>query len=118
MNNRKKGTEFEDMAAKYITEHGYNILEKNYNGRFGEIDIIAHKASVLIFFEVKYRSSMNFGDPSEAVDVRKQRKICHTALEYCAYHGYKENTPCRFDVIAIYPDNSIRHIKNAFDYVQ
>lgn len=62
------------MAAKYITEHGYNILERNYNGRFGEIDIIAHKASVLIFFEVKYRSSMNFGDPSEAVDVRKQRK--------------------------------------------
>lgn len=50
------------MAAKYITEHGYNILERNYNGRFGEIDIIAHKASVLIFFEVKYRSSMNFGD--------------------------------------------------------
>ena len=44
MNNRKKGTEFEDMAAKYITEHGYNILERNYNGRFGEIDIIAHKA--------------------------------------------------------------------------
>ncbi len=118
MNNRKTGTEFEDMAAGYIIKYGYTILERNYSSRFGEIDIIAYKDSTLIFFEVKYRSSIRYGEPAEAVDVRKQRKICHTALIYCTYHGYSEETPCRFDVIAIYPDKSIRHIKNAFEYIQ
>ena len=51
-----------------------------------------------------------------AVDVRKQRRICKTALYYLAKHGYGMDTSCRFDVIAIYGDNSIRHIENAFEF--
>lgn len=51
-----------------------------------------------------------------AVDVRKQRRICKTALYYFVKHGYGMDTACRFDVIAIYGDNSIRHIENAFEF--
>ena len=65
--------------------------------------------------ECKYRSSSKFGDPLEAVNLHKQQKICHTAVNFCVKYGYV-NYPCRFDVIAIYKDGTIKHIKNAFEY--
>ena len=71
--------------------------------------------STLVFTECKYRSSSKFGDPLEAVNLNKQQKICHTAMNFCVKYGYV-NYPCRFDVIAIYKDGTIKHIKNAFEY--
>ena len=114
MNNRKKGTEFEDMAAKYITEHGYNILERNYNGRFGEIDIIAKDGDTICFCEVKYRRDNGCGRALEAVGYSKQKKIISVARYYLMKHGLDEWTPCRFDVIAV-DDDEVTVLKNAFE---
>ena len=117
-NNRKTGTYYERIAAEYLVGLGYRILEQNYHaGRRGEIDIIAaDPENTIIFCECKYRSDAAAGDPLEAVDARKQRQICRTAMHYYARHGYDVYTPCRFDVIGIYGDGRLVHIPNAFLY--
>ena len=116
MNRRETGGRYEDMAAAYLMEHGYEIRERNFYSRYGEIDIIAGTADLLIACEVKYRSGVRRGDPLEAVDFHKQKRICQTMLYYFVRHGYGEDTPCRFDVIAITGEGAIRHIKNAFEF--
>ena len=118
MNRRAVGTEFETKACEYLMQKGYQIVERNYRNHFGEIDIIATDptCSILIFCEVKYRGQASYGEPLEAVDKRKQRRICKAAMYFYAYHGYAEETACRFDVIALHGDGRIEHIENAFDY--
>jgi len=87
----------------------------NFHSRMGELDIIARDGEYLVFFEVKYRRNTNCGDPLEAVDYRKQHRICKTAMYYCMKKGYGDSTPCRFDVIAL-ERNQITHIENAFEF--
>lgn len=115
-NKRQTGSSYERIAAEYLSEQGYQILQMNYRCRIGEIDIIATDASYLVFVEVKYRSDKSCGLPQEAVGPRKQRIICKVADYYRLTHGCSEVTPCRFDVIAICGDN-IELIQNAFDYI-
>ena len=57
MNKRTIGTEYETMAARYLCTHDYTILARNYRTPFGEVDLIAQKDGVLVYVEVKYRSS-------------------------------------------------------------
>ena len=73
--NQYLGKFGESEAEHYLKKKRYKILEKNYRGRLGEIDIIAEKKKEIIFVEVKTRKSDKFGKPYEAVDFRKQRKI-------------------------------------------
>lgn len=115
-NTREVGTKYEERAAEYLCMHGYEIIKRNYRNSYGEIDILARKDSVLIFVEVKYRSTKSCGDPLEAVDKRKQKRISRTAFYYYINHGYETGIPCRFDVIAIYGDGRVKHIKNAFEF--
>lgn len=115
-NTRKTGQEYEAMAAKYLEEKGYGILERNYRCPYGEIDIIAKDGSYLVFVEVKYRGSAAWGIPEEAVDGRKQRRISRAALSYYGHHGYEQGIPCRFDVIGVDGRGMISHIENAFDF--
>ncbi len=112
-NNREKGSRYEKRAAAYLTKQGFEILEKNYRCRLGEIDIIAMDGSYLCFVEVKYRSSNTAGYPAEAVGAAKQRKIYQTALVYLKQHQLPLNTPCRFDVAAV-TGEAVFYIKNAF----
>ena len=117
MNKRKVGSEHEDMACRYLEERGYRILERNHRNRGGEIDIIARAPDMtLVFIEVKYRRDSGAGDPSEAVDHRKVRRISRAALWYLSRWRISTNSPMRFDVIAITGEDRIRHIINAFDY--
>lgn len=115
MNRRAIGKKYEEIAIALLEEQGYHILEKNYSNTYGEIDIVAKEQDTLVFVEVKYRSSGSYGDALEAVDWKKQKRICRSALYYCSKkHGNLE-IPCRFDVIAIYGGHKIVHIKNAFE---
>lgn len=116
MNKRAIGTEQEVLAAEYLKKHGYVILEMNYRCRQGELDIVAKDGEVLVIAEVKFRSGSSCGDPAEAVDVRKQRKICRVTLDYLMRHPQYQEKPCRFDVVSVYGDGQIRHIKDAFSY--
>ena len=100
------------MAARYLCTHDYTILARNYRTPFGEVDLIAQKDGVLVYVEVKYRSSNDYGDPLEAVDRRKQRQICKVANYHYAGYAAGQEMDCRFDVIGIYepgePDVHIR----------
>ncbi len=83
---RKKvvGKAGEILAAIYLEEKGFRILERNFSTKFGELDIIAEKEGVLHYIEVKTRSSMDYGGPAEAVDEKKLRKMERVALIYRA----------------------------------
>lgn len=114
LNKREVGSRYEDTACSFLTEQGYIIREKNFRCKFGEIDIIGESEGYLCFIEVKYRSSNEYGFPSEAVDDRKRRKIVRTALSYMNYHRLPQDTPCRFDIVIVLNDR-YSLIKNAFD---
>ena len=114
LNKREVGSRYEDTACRFLTEQGYTILEKNFQCKIGEIDIIGKSEGYLCFIEVKYRSSSEFGFPSEAVDNRKRRKIFYTAISYMNYRKYLPDTPCRFDIVVILKDRYTL-IKNAFE---
>ncbi len=115
-NKRKTGADYERLAAKYLEQKGYQILERNWKHPFGELDLIARKDRVVVYCEIKYRSSEEYGSPLEAVDTRKQTRIGRAAA--CHFAGYQrgEELSLRFDVIGIDKAGEITHIENAFDY--
>lgn len=112
-NKRTIGSRYEESAAAFLEQNGYSILEKNYRDRYGEIDLVAEEGRYLVFVEVKYRKNRDCGYPEEAVNSEKQKRIRHTARYYLYKHGLSEETPCRFDVVAVMGDE-IRLIKDAF----
>ena len=114
MSRRKIGNTGEEQAAVYLKQMGFTILERNFRTPFGEVDMIASKDNVVVYFEVKYRSTGNYGDPLEAVNQKKQRQISRVANYHYASYAKGRELPCRFDVIGIYGDGTIRHIENAF----
>lgn len=117
VNKRQLGLEYEECAAEYLEAKGYQILARNYQNQYGEIDIIAKDSKdEIVYCEIKFRRNNQYGEPIEAVDIRKQRRICKTALYHYARYVYMENQSCRFDVIGIYGDGAIKHIENAFEY--
>ena len=108
------GRHYEKVAEKCLESQGYEILERNFSCRRGEIDLIAREGGYLVFVEVKYRRTADQGDPEEAVDQRKRRRIGQAAAYYLYLHGLPENTLCRFDVVALIP-GKYRICKNAFE---
>ena len=115
MNKRSLGTAWEEQAAEFLKREGCEILERNFRGTRGEIDLIVRDGRYLVFVEVKYRKNADSGFPEEAVDYRKQRIISRVAQEYLLKKRLSESTPCRFDVVAICGER-VCHIKNAFEY--
>lgn len=115
-NNRAVGADYEQKAAQRLEALGYQILAKNFRCRMGEVDLIAKEGGYLVFIEVKYRAGIQAGEPQEAVDFRKQRKICRAASYYCQKHGISPQQPCRFDVAAC-RQGEWTVIQNAFDYI-
>ena len=117
VNNRALGAKYEDLAAAWLEEQGYRILQRNFYSRFGEIDLIAmdqrERRPVLVFVEVKYRNSCRTGYAEEAVTRKKQQAIRHTADFYRVRYRIPDTISCRFDVIA-FQNGRLRHIENAF----
>ena len=113
MNTRKVGTEYENRATIYLEKLGYQILERNYRCRIGEIDLIAGHEGYLVFVEVKYRSNAAQGYALEAVNGRKQATIRRVARHYLMSHHLPEDTPCRFDAVGITGDE-IALVKDGF----
>ncbi|MBP3703091.1 MAG: YraN family protein [Lachnospiraceae bacterium] len=114
-NTRKIGKEKEDLAVSYLEKKGYQILERNFFMRGGEIDIIASGESTIIFVEVKYRNTVKHGTPEEAVTYQKQLRIAKTALYYIKKRNIPLESSFRFDVIVI-SGTSVSWIMNAFDF--
>lgn len=117
LNRRQVGAAYEERAVYYLKSKGYRIVARNYRNRYGEVDIIAEDSQgVMVYFEVKYRSSSRYGEPLEAVGTRKQKKICNAALWHYARSGYAGAKPVRFDVIGVFGEQTIQHIEAAFEY--
>ncbi len=99
----KLGEKGEGVAVKYLRKKGYKIIVQNFKTSIGEIDIIARDGDTLAFIEVKTRESIEFGQPFEAVNRFKKRKIVNVATLYLK--KLKNIPPCRFDVVSIYYAN-------------
>lgn len=104
MNKRKKGSIYEERAAEFLEKNSYEILEKNYHGKHGEIDLIALRDGQIIFIEVKYRETAKYGYGVEAVDKRKAVRIYKTAEEYLI-KNHMEDHNIRFDCISYLGEN-------------
>lgn len=117
MNTREKGAQKEKEVCAYLLSRGVKIVERNFRSRQGEIDVIGYDGDYLVFFEVKYRAGQSRGSAAEAVGYAKQKKICQVADYYRVLHHCTEDTPLRFDVVAIDRDR-ITWIKNAFEYIR
>lgn len=120
LDNQELGKIGEELAAKYLAQNKYKIIQRNFRCKLGEIDIIAYdlKNKELVFFEVKTRSNFKYGRPSEAVTKIKKKHIVKAA-EY--YYNYKSqrNKAIRFDVIEIVfykGKGMLNHIEKAILY--
>ncbi|MDD4665637.1 MAG: YraN family protein [Clostridia bacterium] len=112
------GKKAEELAAAYLLEQGYRIIERNFRCSFGEMDIIAEDADVLVFVEVRSKQSSFFGLPQETVTWVKQQKLRRLAGYYLKIKTAGDKK-CRFDVIGILFDQekgikSLELIKDAF----
>ena len=103
------------MIESYLSEKGYEILERNYQKKTGEIDLIARspEKDEIVFIEVKTRKTGTYGRPEEAVDQRKLKKIEKTAL-FWLQENKKTDILWRIDILALelQGETKITHLKN------
>lgn len=114
-----KGLIAERRALRYLKAQGLKLITRNYACKFGEIDLIMLCGETLVFIEVRYRSSVSFGSVASTINWHKQDKIRKTAEMFRMTNPGHRFRLCRFDVIAIYDNdsdhqNSLEWIKSAF----
>jgi putative endonuclease len=80
--NRLKGKQGEDLAADYLKQKGYQIVDQNNSTKFGELDIIASKNDILVFVEVKFKQTEDYGTPEEMIGQNKLMQVRRTAELY------------------------------------
>jgi putative endonuclease len=94
------GRRGEFVAVEHLQSQGMVIVKRNWRCSVGEIDVIAKDGDVLVFCEVKTRSSVRFGHPLEAVTAAKLDRIRRLARHYLHEHDIRR-TPVRIDVIGV-----------------
>ena len=116
MKPTQKGRLWEDMAVEFLKKNGYRIVERNFQCRGGEVDVIAEKKGWLVFVEVRGRSELADVSPAETVNVYKMRRIIKAAAFYLKSIKEKSFKGIRFDVVGVRGDSGevIEHIENAF----
>ncbi|GAB4372567.1 MAG: YraN family protein [Spirochaetales bacterium] len=116
MNTASRGQEGERLAARYVLQKGYKVLEQNYRRRRGEIDLIAKDGETLVFLEVKTWHTYGTDQIFYSIDRRKQQRIISIARMYLREHPEYEGTPVRFDVIFVEGESGrIEHYPYAFE---
>lgn len=97
--NKQMGDKGEEMAAVYLVQHGYTLMERNWRFKHWEVDIIAGKGNRLHFFEVKTRTSNRFGNPEESIGREKMNNLKNAAEQYQYLHP--EWKYIQFNVLSI-----------------
>lgn len=105
---RAVGDLAEDRACDYLRSLGYEILERNYTVRGGEIDIIARDGETVVFVEVKYRSGTRYGTGLEAVTPRKIERMLRAMGAYMEERGTDD---VRVDVVEVAPEGVREHVR-------
>jgi putative endonuclease len=115
------GRHGEELAARHLEAAGLRILARNWRCREGELDIVARDGDLLVFVEVKTRSSLAFGAPAEAVDRVKSARIRHLALRWIMAQrdepGARFWEAVRFDVVSVVRGRdgfSVTHLPGVF----
>jgi putative endonuclease len=110
------GEEGERIAAVWLAERGWRILDRRFRNGHRDLDLVAEREGLVAFVEVKTRRGKDFGHPVEAVNWRKQRELVRSASVWIARHGSGEQT-FRFDVVGVLMSGDgclVRHVENAF----
>lgn len=110
-----RGAQAEQWAAHYLQKQGLKLIEHNYRGRFGEIDLIMQDGATLVFVEVRLRRNADFGGAAASLDTRKQQRIIRTSQQYLS--GLAHIPACRFDAVLLADaqGQDVQWIRNAFD---
>lgn len=119
---RVTGAQYEGIALAHLESNGLQLIERNFNCRHGEIDLIMRSGDTVVFVEVRYRrgsaSAMNYGDGIDSVGAAKRAKLVRAAGVFLSTHPRLADRTCRFDVLAISGDIATPVIDwrpNAFD---
>lgn len=102
----------EDTGVAMLREAGFEVVDRNFRCRYGEVDAVALDGDTIVFVEIKTRRTSAFGSPQEAVTGRKQARIARVAAHYLKLRRWGER-PVRFDVIALGPEGR-EHLRDAF----
>lgn len=115
---RARGREAEALAAAFLAERGFEILDRNHAIPRGEVDLVCRDGDVLCFVEVRSRGSEAQGGPEETVGRRKARRVVAAATDWALRHGGLDRL-IRFDVVAVTAVDGapprIEHFPAAFD---
>ena len=107
MNLGKRG---EDLATAELERSGYEIVDRNWRCRAGEVDIVARRDDAWVFFEVRTRRGRNFGTPEESVTPAKQERMTEVALEYLVAHE-EEDPDWQMGFVAVEMDRAGRLLR-------
>lgn len=94
------GRRGEQVAAEWLQERGYRLLDRNWRSASGELDLILRDGATLVFAEVKTRSSLEFGHPFEAITSRKAARLRRLAAAWCRERG-PGSAEVRIDAVAV-----------------
>ena len=111
------GDYWERVALKYLLQNNLKKVQRNFNCKAGEVDLIMLDDDTLVFVEVKYRKSSDWVTALEAVTKSKQRKIIKAAQLFLLKNKNYKEWNCRFDVVSIQGEKQnpeINWIENAF----
>jgi putative endonuclease len=117
---RNLGEHGERLAAAHLKARGYELLDKNFRTRFGELDLVARHGRTLVFCEVKTRMAPDPFGPLVSVGPRKRKQLRRMAGQWLNEHGGRSATSdARFDVIGLTVDRSgrvlaLEHLEGAF----
>lgn len=111
------GASAEKLAEAYLKHQGLRLLERNFNCRRGEIDLIMEDQATLVFVEVRFRQSAHYGSAAETVTAAKQRKLVLAAQHYLASRQTGHSRPLRFDVVGIMPTpQTLSEVECSYEY--
>ena len=111
------GDEAEQLVVEHLTRHGWRVRDRNVLCRYGELDVVAERGKTLAFVEVRMRSTSLWGEPSESVLKKKQRRVVLAAAEYCQRARLFERV-IRFDVASVVgrgKGGALEYIEGAFE---
>jgi len=114
----KSGQRWERLAESFLHKRGLKTLERNFNCRVGEIDLVMRDGPALVFAEVRFRASDQYGSGAESVSPTKQKRIIRAAQKFLQIRPQHPSQVCRFDVVSIGNSQGrtiINWIPNAFD---
>jgi putative endonuclease len=99
MTTRSIGIQWENVALEHAQGAGLKLLTRNFNCRYGEIDLILRDRDSIVFVEVRYRGDDTRGGGTASVGAAKRSKLVHAAQVWLQAHPQYAALPCRFDVI-------------------